>query len=137
VTVLQHKRDLPADELEEAITRFVAVRLNAIGQLSAGKAVLRETVLTRFNGRAEARVIGEDAPNKVRLAFVIRGTPKKTVTGSDKGLTPLSCLSPRWGSNPGGMLTQPSRAGLLHVAPLGLKTNASCRRRSPSNVRGG
>ena len=80
VTVLQHKRDLPADELEEAITRLVNVRRSAIGQLSAGKAVLRETVLTRSNGQVEARVIGEDAPNKVRLAFAIRGTPKKTVT---------------------------------------------------------
>jgi hypothetical protein len=80
VTVLQHKRDLPADELEEAITRLVNIRRNAIGQLSTGKAVLRETVLTRSNGQVEARVIGEDAPNKVRLAFVVRGTPKKTVT---------------------------------------------------------
>jgi hypothetical protein len=80
VTVLQHKRDLTADELEESVTRLVAHRRSAIAQLSGGQAVLGETVLKRSNSEVEARVVGEDAPNKVRLAFVIRGTPKKTVT---------------------------------------------------------
>ena len=80
VTVLQHKRELAPDELEDSIMRLVTVRRNAIGQLSAGKAVLSDTTLTRANGQVEARVGGEDAANKVRLAFVIRGTPKKTVT---------------------------------------------------------
>jgi len=80
VMVLQHKRELATRELEEAVTRLAAVRRDAIGELSAGKAVLGETLLTRSNSQVEARVIGEDAPNKVRLAFVIRGTPKKTVT---------------------------------------------------------
>ena len=28
----------------------------------------------------EARISGEDTPSKVRLAFVVRGTAKKTVT---------------------------------------------------------
>jgi hypothetical protein len=80
VTVVQHKRELAADELDEAIMRLVSIRRNAIGQLSAGKAVLSETTLTRANGQVEARVSGEDATNDVRIAFVIRGTPKKTVT---------------------------------------------------------
>ena len=80
VTVLQHKRELAPDELEESITRLVAHRRGAIAQLSAGKAVLGETVLTHSDSQVEARVLGEDAPNKVRHAFVIRGTPKKTIT---------------------------------------------------------
>jgi hypothetical protein len=79
VTVLEHKRDLTAEELEETVTRLVALRRSAIAQLSAGKAVLGETVFKRSNSEVEARVVGEDAPNKVRLAFVIRGTPKKTL----------------------------------------------------------
>lgn len=80
VTIVQHKRELAVDELEEAVTRLVALRRSAIGQFSTGNAVLGETLLTRSDGRVEARVIGADAPNKVRLAFVIRGTTRKTVT---------------------------------------------------------
>ena len=80
VTVLQHKRELASEELEEVVTRLVAHRRSAIGQLSAGKAVLGETELTRANGQVEGRVLGEDAPSKVQLAFVIRGTATKTVT---------------------------------------------------------
>ncbi len=80
VTVLQHKRPLGADEFEDTVTRLVAIRRKAIGEFSAGKAHLGDTKATRSDGQVEARVFGEDAPNKVRLAFVVRGTPKKTVT---------------------------------------------------------
>jgi hypothetical protein len=80
VTVLPHKREMGVDELEEVVTGLVALRRKAIGELSAGKARVGETVLVHSEGQVEARVIGEDTPNKVRLAFVIRGTPKKTVT---------------------------------------------------------
>jgi hypothetical protein len=80
VTVLQHNRELAADELEDAITPLVTVRRNAVRQPSVGAVVLSETTVTRANEQVEARVTGEDAANKVRLAFVIRGTPRKTVT---------------------------------------------------------
>lgn len=63
-----------------AASRLVEVRQYAVTQLSAGKAPVAETALTSANGQVETRVIGEDVPNKVRSAFVIRGTSKKTVT---------------------------------------------------------
>ena len=80
VTVLRHNHELAAEELENAITFLVSRRRSAVGQLSSSNAILGETILTRGNGQVEARVIGEDAQNKIRLAFVIRGTAKKTVT---------------------------------------------------------
>lgn len=80
VTVLQHKREIAADELEQVVTRLVAHRRGAIRELSAGNAVLGETMVRRSDGQVEARVVGEDAPSKVRLAFLIRGSAKKTVT---------------------------------------------------------
>jgi hypothetical protein len=62
------------------VNRLAEIRRNAIAQLSSGKARVGETTLTNANGQVEARVIGEDVPNKVRIAFVIRATSKKTVT---------------------------------------------------------
>jgi hypothetical protein len=82
VTVLRHKREMGAAELDCVLERLVTARRNGIAKLSSGKARLGETSLRRGNGQVEARVLGEDPANSVRLAFVIRVTPRKSVTAA-------------------------------------------------------
>jgi hypothetical protein len=80
VTVLHHQRELGTEELADVITRVAGLRRKAIRELSSGQARLAEAPLRRGDGYVEARAIGEDTQNMVRLAFVVRGTAKKTVT---------------------------------------------------------
>ncbi len=82
VTVLRPQYRLERTELLKTVEQLVGTRIGAIDKLSQGHATFGQPIYNQAENACEARVFGTDAPNKVRLAFMIRGTPDKIVSAA-------------------------------------------------------
>jgi hypothetical protein len=80
VTVLLAREPFDAAGLQPLAEELANARLRALDTISNGQAVHSPLRLQSGSGQSEARCVGRDDPQKVRIAFVVRATPVKVVT---------------------------------------------------------